>query len=93
MHFFVYIIECQNTSFYTGYTTNLERRYQEHVKGTSKCKYTRAFPPKALKAAWGFATKSEALTFEAQIKKLSKGKKQKLIHTPANNKIRLGVLE
>ena len=75
----VYIIECINESYYTGYTTNIERRYQEHVAGTNKCKYTRAFPPKRLIATWEFNNKSDALRFESQIKSLSRSEKEKLL--------------
>lgn len=76
---YVYIIECNNGSFYTGYTTDIERRYSEHVKGTPKCKYTRAFPPKRLAACWEFADKSEALSMENQIKSMSKQEKIELV--------------
>lgn len=78
MHF-VYMIECINGHYYTGYTTNLERRYQEHVRGTNKCRYTRSFPPKNLIAFWAFETRSAALRAENNIKKLSKQQKKSLI--------------
>jgi len=37
MPYYVYILECKNDRYYTGYTTDLERRYQEHVEGSPKC--------------------------------------------------------
>jgi putative endonuclease len=79
MTYFVYIIECQNGSYYTGYTTDIARRYKEHCDGSPKCKYTRSFPPKQLVAAFEFDNKSEALQKEAAIKKLSKKEKCTLI--------------
>lgn len=77
MHY-VYIIECSNGSYYTGYTTDIDRRYKEHAQGTSKCRYTRSFPPKKLIAVWSFENKSDALKKESEIKKLSKIEKIKL---------------
>ena len=88
MPHFVYIIECQNGHYYTGYTTDMERRYQEHVKGSAKCRYTRSFPPKKLAAYWQMQSKSDALVVERQIKKLAKREKQALIdrfQNSANN--------
>lgn len=82
MSHFVYILECQNGSYYTGYTTDLERRYAEHVQGSLKCKYTRAFPPKKLAASWEFETCSPALQVECILKRLSKAEKTLLIESP-----------
>ena len=80
---FVYLIECQNGHFYTGYTTDVPRRYQEHVKGTVKSKYTRSFPPKRLAAYWHInGDKGDALKIEHKIKKLSKKDKLALSHNP-----------
>ena len=33
MKYIVYILECKGNRLYTRYTTNLERRYQEHCQG------------------------------------------------------------
>ncbi|OGT39953.1 MAG: hypothetical protein A3E81_02215 [Gammaproteobacteria bacterium RIFCSPHIGHO2_12_FULL_36_30] len=76
---YVYMIECVNGSYYTGYTIDVTRRYQEHVAGSSKSKYTRAFPPKKLVAVWKFKNKSEALRFELEIKALTKVEKEKIV--------------
>jgi len=83
MIYYVYIIECSNGAYYTGYTTDIERRYQEHLEGTSKCKYTRSFPPKRLAAYWQLDSNvSLALKLERKIKRLSKAEKQALIANP-----------
>lgn len=79
MNFYVYILECAHNKLYTGYTTDLERRYQEHVDGSSKAKFTRAFPPKRLAASWQVESKSAAMKLEYQIKKMSRGQKLTLI--------------
>jgi len=79
MSYFVYIIECTNGAYYTGYTTDVERRYEEHVQGTPKCKYTRSFPPKQLLGYIECATKSKAMKLEASIKKMSKEQKKMIL--------------
>jgi putative endonuclease len=79
MSHWVYILECSNQSYYTGYTTDLERRYQEHCQGSPKCKYTRAFKPIRIAGSWCFEDKSAALKFECAVKKLSRAKKEALL--------------
>ena len=78
--YFIYILECSNGAYYTGYTTDIERRYQEHQEGLAKCKYTRSFPPKRLVKYWKLEVDlSTVLKIEYAIKRLSKQKKQWLI--------------
>lgn len=78
----VYIIECQNGTYYTGYTNNLIRRYHEHTSGL-RCKYTRSFKPLQIAQCWPVLSgKSDALKLEHRIKKLSKAHKIKLIDNP-----------
>lgn len=84
MKHFVYIIECVNGNYYTGYTTDVRRRYEEHTRGSSKCRYTRSFPPKKLVVFWTLASKSDALSLESKIKKLPKSEKIKLFHIDVN---------
>jgi putative endonuclease len=92
--YFIYILECSNNSLYTGYTTNVERRYQEHLEGTIKCKYTRSFPPRRLVAYWLVGDKlSETLKLERRIKKLTRKQKEELINYPDSiNEIRTSIL-
>lgn len=78
---YVYILECNNGALYTGYTTDIERRYQEHCDGSPKCKYTRSFGVKRLAAYWEFPDKSEALKMEKMIKQLPRAEKLKQIQT------------
>ncbi|OGO94088.1 MAG: hypothetical protein A3F41_04880 [Coxiella sp. RIFCSPHIGHO2_12_FULL_44_14] len=83
MSYYLYLLECQNNAYYTGYTSNIERRYQEHVAGSLKCKYTRSFPPKRLAVCWKMELPlSEILKIECKIKRLSKQKKIELINHP-----------
>jgi putative endonuclease len=82
--YWVYILHCENDSYYTGYTNNLDKRYQSHVNGTSKCKYTRSFKPIRIAQSWKIsADKSQAMKLESYIKKLSRSEKEKLIANPS----------
>lgn len=81
--YYIYILECQNGTFYTGYTLDLRRRYQEHLKGSGKCKYTRSFPPVRIAAFWSIVTDlSSILKMEHKIKSLSRQQKIQLIENP-----------
>ena len=85
MNYYLYILECINDAFYTGYTTDIGRRYQEHRKGTSKCKYTRSFPPRRLAACWKVSLNlSEVLRLEKTIKQQPKKAKLALILQPSS---------
>ena len=45
--YYVYVIECSKwQSYYTGYTTNIHRRYAEHVEGSLKCNIPSKILPK-----------------------------------------------
>lgn len=83
MVYYIYILECSNNAYYTGYTTDLLRRYQEHIKGSNKCKYTRSFPPRHIAACWRVDSElSHALHIEKFIKTLSRKQKIALIAEP-----------
>lgn len=83
MDYYIYILECINNTFYTGYTTDIKRRYQEHLDKSYKCKYTRSFPPKRIAVCWKVTgTISLALQIEKAIKRLTKKEKLSLIASP-----------
>jgi putative endonuclease len=89
--YFVYILECVNGAYYTGYTTDMERRYREHCEGKKKCKYTRSFAPKKIAVCWEVESLSVALRLEMAIKKLKIELKMNLIgeaktHNKTHNK-------
>ena len=79
MTYYVYILECAEGKLYTGYTNDLEKRFQAHVNGSANCKFTRSFPPHRIAASWQYATKSEALKQEWRIKRMSRESKIKLV--------------
>ncbi len=84
-NYYVYILECINGSYYTGITTDLARRFEEHKKGTAKCKYTRSFKPIRIAQSWEIKDdKSLAMRTEKHIKGLSKKEKEILIRYPTS---------
>lgn len=81
----VYILNCENNTYYTGYTTDLARRYQEHLTGTAKSKYTRSFRPQGIAQCWHVpAGKKTAMKIEKFIKKMSREQKNQLVSNPEN---------
>ncbi|MFC4450756.1 GIY-YIG nuclease family protein [Halorussus aquaticus] len=74
----VYVIECDDGSFYTGYTTDVERRVREHDRGEG-AKYTRGRTPVELVHRERFDTKSEAMSREYAIKQLSRAEKERVV--------------
>lgn len=82
-HYWVYILYCENNSYYTGYTTDLIKRYQAHLNGKA-CKYTRSFKPINIAQYWKlFCKKRIAMKLERDIKKLSRIQKEKLCAYPS----------
>ncbi|UPV75517.1 GIY-YIG nuclease family protein [Halorussus limi] len=73
-----YVIECADGSFYTGYTTDVERRVREHDRGEG-AKYTRGRTPVELVHAEEFETRSAAMSREYEIKQLSRRQKERLV--------------
>jgi len=78
VHYWVYVIECADDSFYTGYTTDVERRVREHDRGEG-AKYTRGRTPVELVHTERFDSKSAAMSREYEIKQLSRRQKEKLV--------------
>lgn len=74
----IYILECKNKTLYTGATNDLERRLQAHRDGKG-AKYTRIFGVKRLVHQESCPDRSAALKREAQIKRLTRTEKLKLI--------------
>ena len=78
-YYFTYILQCNDGSFYTGMTNNLERRLQEHKSGKNKNSYTYDKRPDILKWHETFTNSTEAIRVEKQIKGWSRRKKMALI--------------
>ncbi|HTJ97620.1 MAG TPA: GIY-YIG nuclease family protein [Rhodocyclaceae bacterium] len=71
---YLYLIECEGGTLYAGISTDVERRYAEHVAGKG-ARYTRARKPVRLVGFRECGTRSEALKAELAIKKLPKERK------------------
>ena len=76
--YFVYLIECKDGSLYTGITTDVARRFEEHKSGKGG-HYTRA--KGAVKVVYTEKKKdrSRASKREAEIKKYSRENKLSLL--------------
>ena len=77
MRFFVYILLCADGSYYTGYTNDLMKRVNTHIRGKG-AKYTRARLPVKLHWSWPFNSKSEAMKAEYRVKQMSHTEKKNL---------------
>jgi len=75
----VYIIRCSDNSLYTGVTTDLERRFQEHLGKLRGAKYFNGRKPVKVVYSEKDHTRSSASQREAAIKKLSRDEKLRLI--------------
>ncbi|WP_324665628.1 GIY-YIG nuclease family protein [Haloarcula sediminis] len=73
-----YVVRCSDDSFYTGYTTDVERRVREHDAGEG-AKYTRGRTPVELVHVERFESKSAAMSREYEIKQLSRSEKEQLV--------------
>lgn len=71
----LYILECADGSLYTGITTDVVRRVDEHNTSPLGAKYTRGRRPVALIFSIVYESRSVATREERRIKKLSREKK------------------
>ncbi|HZW04110.1 MAG TPA: GIY-YIG nuclease family protein [Anaerolineaceae bacterium] len=78
MAFYCYIVECADGSFYTGWTTDPDRRVRQHNRGVG-AKYTRQHGPVRLVYLEPVPDRASAQKRELKIKTLSRLQKQKLI--------------
>ena len=76
---FVYILKCSDGTFYTGATSNLDKRLQEHKCGEHPDTYTFRRRPIELVFYAEFTDINVAIEKEKQIKKWSRNKKVALI--------------
>ena len=77
-NWYLYILRCKDDTLYTGITTDVEKRLEQHRSGKG-AKYTRGRLPLQLRYQETCGTYSDALRREAQIKKLSRAEKLLLI--------------
>ena len=79
MSYFVYILECNDRSLYTGITKDVNKRLDEHNTKDTGAKYTKARRPVKLLYQESSENRSTASKREYQIKKLTRLKKLQLI--------------
>jgi predicted GIY-YIG superfamily endonuclease len=75
---FLYILQCCDGSFYTGVTTDIDRRIREHQEGTAS-RYTRTRRPVVLVYREECGSRSRSLARECAVKSLSRRRKEELI--------------
>ena len=75
---FVYVLRCCDDTFYTGYTTDVDRRVEEHADGEG-AKYTRGRAPVELVHVERFESQSAAMSREWEIKQLRREEKDRLV--------------
>ncbi len=76
--FYTYMLECNDGTYYTGWTNNLEKRAETHNKGLG-AKYTKSRLSVKIIYFELFDKKEDAMKREWKIKKLNRKSKEKLI--------------
>lgn len=79
MQYYVYILRCEDGSYYTGHTKNIEKRFELHKNGHG-ARYTRLHKPEEVVYVEKFESLSEAIKRERQIKTFSHQRKSRLIN-------------
>lgn len=74
----VYVLECADETYYTGYTTDVDRRVEEHNAGEG-AKYTRGRTPVELVHVETYESQSAAMQREYEIKQLGRREKESLV--------------
>lgn len=77
--YYVYIVECRDGTYYTGYTNNLERRIREHNNTARGAKYLRGKLPVELVYTRRYKYYKRALNAERKIKKMTRKQKEELM--------------
>jgi putative endonuclease len=77
--YYVYILECSDTSFYTGIAKDVFKRLKEHNETSLGAKYTKYKRPLKLVYFKPMPTRSDASKEEYRIKKLTRSEKKEII--------------
>ncbi len=78
--YYVYMVQCEGGSFYTGFSKNVESRMKLHREGKG-ARYTRMHKPEKLVYIERVDSRSKAMIREKQIKKLNHHKKLELVQS------------
>ena len=83
--YYIYILRCSDDKLYTGITTDVRRRFEEHKQQKGKgAKFTRSHKAETVEAVWSAADRSLASKLEYRIKSLTRTQKLSLIADNAN---------
>lgn len=77
---YVYILKCGDNTLYTGWTNNLEKRFEDHKQGKG-AKYTKGRGPLEIVYQEVFENKVDAMKREYAIKKLTRKEKDVLVES------------
>lgn len=83
--YYVYLLLCDDGSYYTGYTGNVTLRFEKHKKGRG-ARYTIMHRPKKVVHVEEFNTRAAAIQRERKIKSLSHRQKDDLASTGSNGR-------
>lgn len=78
---FLYVLECQGGSLYTGIAVDVEKRFQAHASGKG-ARYTRSFPPQRIMACMAYPDRASASRAEYAFKQ--KSAQEKRLYCEAN---------
>lgn len=84
-HWFVYMIEADDHSLYTGISTDVDRRFLQHCDKVGGAKYFNGRKPVEVVYRESGHNRSSASKREIEIKKLSRQQKQQLIRSQFAN--------
>ena len=80
----VYLLRCEDGSYYAGITTDMERRLQEHrSRGPKAARYTRTHPVVGIAATWDAPDRAVASRMEYHLKRLTHDQKAALAENPS----------
>jgi len=80
MAYFVYMLKCSDDTLYTGITTDIQRRLEEHNSSPKGAKYTRVRRPVELVYTQELEDRSSACKREYEIKQFKREEKLRLIN-------------
>jgi len=82
---YVYVIQCEDGSFYTGCAKDVDSRMRLHMNGKG-ARYTRMHRPKKLVYVEEFNSRAEAMKKERKVKMLKRSQKLELINSRSKSK-------
>tara|TARA_R110002110_G_scaffold163559_2_gene363443 strand:- start:23 stop:286 length:264 start_codon:yes stop_codon:yes gene_type:complete len=80
MKWFLYVLQCADGTYYTGVTTDVVRRVNEHNTSKRGAKYTKTRRPVKAIYFTEYADRSHALKAEYSFKQLTRQQKEKIIN-------------